>query len=102
MMLKHCHEILGTLVKVEEKDGLVKASFDCRYKVEFPKSGISKEKLEKYLYQDIGVINIYDEYRIRKLKTSIDEFKEKECEKCQKSKQKGKRNTKTRGINLHY
>ena len=85
MELKNYHEIVGTLVEVNEQDDVVKAVFEIKKTVEFPKVALPKDTLKEHLHRKIGIINIDGTYRIRKLRMPIDDFKEKECKNCKKS-----------------
>ena len=40
MKLKHCQEIVGTLVEIEEQNDVIKAVFQLKNTIEFPKSSL--------------------------------------------------------------
>jgi len=87
MHLENYHEFLGTLVKYSKDEDKTRLEFQIQTTIELPSKALPTELLDKYLYQDVGVINIDGEYRIRKLRMPIDDFKEQECSSCHKKQQ---------------
>jgi hypothetical protein len=87
MKLENYHEYVGTLVKYSKDEYVIKLEFQIEKTIELPLEALSTKLLDKHMHQKIGIININGEYRIRKLKMPIDDFKEQECSSCYKKKQ---------------
>jgi hypothetical protein len=85
--LENCHEFIGTLVKYSKDEDALKLEFRIEKTIELPSHALPTELLDKYMHQKVGIINIDGDYRIRKLRMPIDDFKEQECSTCNKKKQ---------------
>lgn len=69
MKLKLNHEIVGTLSKVVNEKNQIKLIFNIMKEIVLPIDVVSSEKLDTFLDQRIGIINIDGTYKIRNIKT---------------------------------
>jgi hypothetical protein len=67
MQLKLYHEIIGDLTDVVTNDGFTKAVFSMIQEVDIPNDKIDIETLRKHIGHRIGLLNIEDEIKIRKI-----------------------------------
>ena len=76
MKLEINHEFIGTLIDYTTNEDTIKLKFQIQITIEVPSKALSIEQLDKYMQKDIGIINIEEDYHLRKLRTPIDDFTE--------------------------
>ena len=62
------HEIVGTLLSVEEDDTCSKLQFSCNKLIELPSTAILHEQLSLLVGERIGIFNYEGNYKIRIIK----------------------------------
>ena len=67
MILQDCNEIVGTLEKYTEEKDILKLVIKIQHIINIPFNAISKEELDNCLNKKIGIINIDENYKLRKI-----------------------------------
>ncbi|MCX6672035.1 MAG: hypothetical protein NTX92_08970 [Euryarchaeota archaeon] len=75
MQLFTNHEIIGTIIRIVDEDGLMRVFFSIERTIDVPENAIPKEVLQQTIGKRVGILNIDGKYHVRTIPPDVKENK---------------------------